>query len=692
MSLQRTAGNRAVVRILARDDLNKTTPPPPKPLTVGEVSGGRSISFQTKTAKLGEVEVLFKGTATVGGPASLEGETIPGDKDLPDPTNKNHDARVRKWEESRVRDQLAAALNGATPSGDGQQIALDVFGRPLKLDLARGIAGMPEFVVTGEFPASKAADLTAGTAKIPKATVSLNVTAVIKPGATHSTATPGSADDSLVKANGYIFDGHAAEFDDRPAGGGGTRRTGALALWKAVQDIDDLPPDVKNKGALSSTETRIAFLVHMRAYFATDAETVEHFKKFRRVQLHTKGRDTNLIMHEEAALRLEAVRDELPAGSMPDSDIGWPRGDVSLHTQATIANLHALGLAVDFNATEMPNVEDENLRDLILFVTHGPVWQDGPSTQGKYADMITHVEERQPMADPNPHSDLGKKLKKVETEAQAASDRSEAFRASVDIKALLDLRAKRRNDKAAWSKQDDEALAKVITPWTKVIDDEVAADQKTLDASGLDQRNLKHGRELAAEWMAVRAAADRAAAFRAPIKTGHLTADQRRTADALIAKVSGLVGPPTAPATAPSTDAERDTERLKEIDDLIAAAKRRTDAYNAIDRSDRANRLRSRLGDAGWVLGDKDWSSHDKRWEAQAKDPSPAQLADLGFFTLREHSRSGPGGRPQEGAIDIAFMKAMVKHGFNPLAYNPGAGGTDSMHFELRWHGSAMTW
>jgi hypothetical protein len=75
----------------------------------------------------------------------------------------------------------------------------------------------------------------------------LKATAVVKPGPTHGTATHGAADDSLVTANGFTFDVHAAEFDDRTAAGGGTRRTGAIALWNAVQDIDDLPPEVKNK-------------------------------------------------------------------------------------------------------------------------------------------------------------------------------------------------------------------------------------------------------------------------------------------------------------------------------------------------------------------------------------------------------------------------------------------------------------
>ena len=684
LSLNRAAGNAAVTRLLARDPATDA-PPKPKPIAVGAVAGGRTIPFTTKSAKLGDVQVHFTGTVTVSGTASLEGDAIPDDKDLPEPANKNHDARVHKWGESRVREQLAAALNSAAPTGDGQDIALDVLGHPLTLALARGIGGMPEFAVTGEFASSTPADLNAGTVKIPKASLWMTATAEIAPGPSKGGAAPGKADDSLIKARGYAFDGRAAAFQE------GSGRTGAVALWQAVNDISVANGFNKKvvERWLSSIEQRIAFLVHMRSYFATDAETVEHFKKLRPVQLHTRGVDTGLIMHEEAALRLEAVRDELPAGSMPSTDGGWPRSDhVSLHTQATIANLHDLGLAVDFNAYETPNVEDQRLRDLVLFVTKGPVWQEGPSTQGKYADMITHTEERSVMPDPSPSSALGKKLEKVATEAQAASDRSEQFRASVDVKALLDLRTKRRANKAAWSTADDAALAKVIKPWTKAVDDEVNADQKTIDDSGLDPKSLKHGAALATEAQALEAVVDRATAVRAGIKTATLSGRQRTAADPLIAQLTKAVGPAGAAPSPPANDADR----IKALDDLIAAGNKRLGVFNAISRRDRAENVGSSLKDAGWVLGDKDWNAKKKQWELQVKDPSAAQLADLGFFTLRDHSHSGPSGAAQPGAFDIAFMKAMVKHGFNPLAYNSGAGGTDSMHFELRWHGSAMTW
>ena len=437
--------------------------------------------------------------------------------------------------------------------------------------------------------------------------------------------------------------------------------------------MDALPDVVKNTWALSTTEKKLAFLVHMRSYFATDAETIEHFKKFRRVELRKKGTPTKLILHDEAATRLEAVRDELPAGSMPSTDIGWPRGTPSLHGRAGLYNLHDLGFAVDFNATETPNLTDVRQKDLILLVTGGQAWQNGGWVEGEYADMAKRTEQRSVMADPDPKSELGKKLAKVESEAKAASARSEAFRTSVDATALLDLRAKRRKNAAAWAAADDAALAKVIQPWTKAVDDDYAKNTKTLQAAGFDVASLKHGDELTAEKNAVSAAATAAAAFRKGVKGDTLTDAQRKSVDALITKLTGLVKPGAAAGTAPATDADR----LKVIDELAAAATKRLGGYGAIAWRERLERLQGSLKDAGWVLGGAD---------TRVVDPSPAQLVDLGFFTLRDHSRSAPGGKAQPGAFDIPFIKAMAKHGFNQLSNSSTP--VDSMHFELRWRGT----
>jgi hypothetical protein len=130
-----------------------------------------------------------------------------------------------------------------------------------------------------------------------------------------------------------------------------------------------------------------------------------------------------------------------------------------------------------------------------------------------------------------------------------------------------------------------------------------------------------------------------------------------------------------AAGTAPATDAAM----LKALDELAAAATKRLGGYGAVGWRERLTSLQGSLKDAGWVLGDTGGT--------RVVDPSPAQLVDLGFFTLREHSRSAPGGKPQPGAFDIPFVKAMIKHGFNQLSYSSTP--VDSLHFELRWRGTA---
>ena len=343
--------------------------------------------------------------------------------------------------------------------------------------------------------------------------------------------------------------------------------------------MDALPDVVKNQWSLNTTEKKLAFLVHMRSYFATDAETIEHFKKLRKVELRKKGTPSNLILHDEAATRLEAVRDELPAGSMPDTTVGWPRGTPSLHGRAGLYNLHDLGFAVDFNATETPNLTDVRQKDLILLVTGGQAWQSGGWREGEYADMAKRTEQRAPMAEPDPKSDLGKQLAKVESEAKAASERSEAFRTSIDAKALLDLRTKRRSNKAAWAAADDAALAKVIEPWTKVVDADLTKNTKTLEAAGFDVASLKTGKALDEEKAAVSSAAAAAAKFRKGVKGDTLTDAQRTTVDALIVKLTGLVKPGAAAIAAAATDADR----LKVIDELAAV---RRQAARRVRRGD----------------------------------------------------------------------------------------------------------
>jgi hypothetical protein len=113
LALSRTAGNAAVARIHARDTSAQATRKP-GPVTVGAVEGG-PIDFATKVAKLGELEIHFEGRLTVIGSASLDGDAVPDDKDLPDPANRSRTARVHKWGENRVRDHLKRRSTASRP-------------------------------------------------------------------------------------------------------------------------------------------------------------------------------------------------------------------------------------------------------------------------------------------------------------------------------------------------------------------------------------------------------------------------------------------------------------------------------------------------------------------------------------------------------------------------------------------------
>ena len=194
------------------------------------------------------------------------------------------------------------------------------------------------------------------------------------------------------------------------------------------------------------------------------------------------------------------------------------------------------------------------------------------------------------------------------------------------------------------------------------------------DAPGgrLRRRVAQARQELDQEKAAVSSAAAAAAAFRKGVKGDTLTDAQRKAVDALIAKLTGLVKPGAAAAAAPATDADR----LKVIDELAAAAGKRLGAYGAVGWRERLESLRGSLKTPAGYSAARD----------PVVDPSPAQLVDLGFFTLRDHSRSAPGGKAQAGAFDIPFIKAMANHGFNQLSNSSTP--VDSMHFELRWRGT----
>ncbi len=681
LGLQRAAGNRAVTRLVQR----QTAPPPPKPAEHLHVDIGTdpddAIVFTTQKGKLGSLTGYVTGRLSLIGTAAFDNETIPDRASLPKDRSKQPSLGL--WTKNHARELATAALNAATPTGDGQTITLDIGGQPLTLGLNRGFDGLPDFGVAGEFHAAPAA-LTFGALKLSGLKARLDATVWITPGpvaAGGQAASP--ADDQAVK--GFAWAGDAVNFTDTTER---KRRTGAIASWAAVNRLErEINADVKDHPSIKNREQKVALLQEMRGYFGTDDRTVDHFKNLRKVNLQSAGKKSELIMHDQAAARLEAVRDELAAlptpQVMPSTTVGWPRSAHSLGGHGNIGNLHNFGMAVDFNATEAPNLSSDRDTDLVRLMT-GSVGMHVPEMwtrrQGNYDDMAARTAEREQMADPDPTSAEGKFLDAVTAAAQDEADRSEKFRHSLDVKdntgaVVLDGMAEMARLKAsflaartagtAWGDADKAALQKLIKPWTDTIDTELAKSGQAASAAGFKLTGLATGDALTKEKAALTSTLAVATQLRKAIKADTPTDAQAKKLDELLPKLRQLeqVDPPTSP---PADVAAK----LAEFDTLTAAAVTRLAGYGKAVWYNRVADLRKGLDTPEFVLGTSN--------SLDVVNPAPSQLVRHGFFTLRGNSTN------TSESFTIEFVRAMVKHGFLMLAAQDTP---DSMHFELRWKG-----
>ena len=501
----------------------------------------------------------------------------------------------------------------------------------------------------------------------------------------------------------YSFAGETARLSDTAKGG----RSGSVSLKSSFDDLDaKLKPEVKAGalGFLTRPEQVLAFFQEMRSYFGTDDKTIAHFATFRKANV--KGATT--ILHEAAAARLEAVQAEIGVADMPSSGgIGWPRSECRLSGQAGLHNLHNLGMAVDYNATQAPHIKDPRIRDLISLTTGRSPTADYPSTKGIDTRKVGETNTTGSDADKEAlekDAAVTKWLDGVQAEATALGKASEDFRGSLQTtadpkdpkSAAVDngpkLVALRKRWHAAASKPAAERdaeraavmaeLPAVVKPWLDKIVAQRAASQADLTRSGVDVATIPAGLEavakaaLAAERLRetakplLAAAAPPPAAIPAPPAGSTAPAPatampkaRRRQVNVLIAQARVAVG--EAAGTAAADDAAALAE-LKRLDELL---EKRGIALLATSRITRMTSLEAALSDAAFMFGSA---------QKAVVDPSAAQLVGEGFFTLR--------GSPGAGAeaFSPAFVRSMLKHGFG---HGAEWGTPDLMHFELRWKG-----
>ena len=633
---------------------------------------GAIVDFETPKTRLGDLEVHFTGHLSIKGSTTLMGQRLPSADQLPK-AEKGESLRDRigKWAAQRVREEAQQVFKRQVPTGSARHIELEISGEKLVLDLAQQFAMPGPFVVFGRFgPSTK--NIRFGIATIPDSSVSLDAIAWITPGAAHSRSDPWLVGEVI---DGFTWAKERARFVDTHQEKKMTvPRTGALFPQAALSRVEkELHPAVKGKWALIQPSEQVEFLQKMRSYFGTDDRTIAHFRQLRPVR--HRGKDTPLIMHEEAASRLEAVEQELGPDKMPDATVGWPRGRCSLADTQRIDNLHNIGFAVDLNATETPNLKSTRLRELVELVT-GKVEMSTDLrkyTTGKYDDMAKKNEkQRNPMAVPDPSSELGELLEHIEKDVQDASDRSELFRHSLDVGAPTSADgataiAKLRQNylQNIWGAEQEQAFQQVTQPWKKIVDDKLTQASNAVRAAGSSLDAVVQSHALVeADAAKLKQAIKTTAEIRAKIKDNQVGGNRKSVEEQLTILREALHLKGTK-ATGLDSDA-----LLNELDTLKAIAE--IGIYDD---------LRQALDDPSWVFG-----PNPPPPEIPVVDPPPAQLVERGFFTLRPYSHSAKGGTAQGSAFDVAFVKAMVKHGFMLGATWGAQSGTDFMHFELRWY------
>jgi hypothetical protein len=626
------------------------------------------------------MEAQVTGRMSLKGKAALVGETLP--------KRKPGDAL-----EKRVRELIQDAFNASAPTGSATSIEVVLAGEKLKLDLGPGAIKSPAFEVSGRFSAAKKT-ITLPACEVTGAALTLDATfwltpkpvptpasppgpsatppagaapggAAPVPAPAGAAAPPAASESNVVR---YSFGGSAAAF------GTGTRS--ATVVAKTAMDAFEarIPAVMKGHAFFQTPEQRAAFFQEERAWFGTDEKTLDHFEKLRVVNV--KGART--ILHEEAAKRLEAVQAEIGQANMPSSGgVGWPRAEATMAGEQTIGNLHNLGFAIDYNATQAPHMKDQRLLDLAqLMGGRGAAMKSNAPPKGydhkKVGETFTSgtdAEKKKLEDDPK----IQTWLDEVAAEAQSLGDASEKFRSSLQVTEkgvltdygpkLIELREKWR---AAATETERQAvmtqLPAVIKPWTDAVAGQETSMRKKIKDAGFDIDKLPTGKALNTASSAASKLDSRVEGLikglASPLKKG-----QRASIDKLLAEARKML----VESAKPLADDKAAVEELKR---LAAMVKARSAALGQKMWLARMTALSGALQSGTFVFGDP------KADKYAVVDPSAAQMADVGFFNLRGSAKAG------EAGFGPDFVRSMAKHGFHHL----GNWATpDLMHWELRW-------
>ena len=658
-----------------------TPAPASKPIAIGSVRQPKSIKFTSAKGDIGLTTVEVAGKVALSGTATFT--ATPPAKD------------VATWAGSEIESAVTAALSAAapsqpTPATTPTTVTLSVGGQPLSValsstaDLNRGFRVFAR--IRG--PSGKAAPIyTFGGAQF-TGSASIDAEVVFTPKkAAKAPADPSIGEEYLSSVS---FAGTAG---DKTYGKG---RNVAVAGDDAVAALDKLPDKVKKDKALDTPEKKRNFLAFQRPWFGSDAATIAHFSKIELVDVPTKG---IVFLHSDAKARLEAVQAEIGADAMPrNNGVAWSfRNLFDFSGAQNHANMHTLGLAIDYNAYANPMLEDSRLIDLIQTVTGRShhlelgnyptrrklIKQMGDTTAGHRRgreEEARRLEGRHRLLHDarDPGRLAGQGLDDVQ--GQPRHERHEARRAEGKVRRRgqaqgQDREGERDRRRRQGAARHAEAVARCHRHPRNGRED--PGDRPRRDRSRHARREGRppgeaqgdDGRgegDRCAEGQGrqgdegAEALQDRAHAS----SSGSQPRSERRSTrpsprptcatdlDRLVKAAATAAGPVTADL---ALYAKKPAAGKASVGDLKSL-------WNSMQR------LRAALNDPAFVFPESEGKAG---WEV--KDPSASQLLEMGYFNLATE-------KGKSEAFDLVFMKSMVKHGFELGA----AWGTpDPMHFEL---------
>jgi len=321
---------------------------PQPPAAVGSVpvaflpgKNGSPLLFASDEGAAGKTRVKMTGRYHLKGSATME-DPLPAD------LAGGPDAAVASWAEGQVREAALQALKAA-PSLESGVVTGSVGGLPVDLKLQDGFEALPPFLVSGHFNGNAAA-LEFGSIAVEgvhgRLDLSIWITTPGKPEKGFLAGQGPRAGDPTIA--GFSVGGDAGAFTsqrrkNKKQGEPETYRTAGVNQQAAMAATEKWPDDVRNNPehpVLTNLEQRSAWLTGMRSYFGNDENTINHFARIRRVDV----RGSKLLLHEEAANRLEAVQKEIGVKNMPKSGgVGWPRHEAQQGDIWGTGSLHGIG-------------------------------------------------------------------------------------------------------------------------------------------------------------------------------------------------------------------------------------------------------------------------------------------------------------------------------------------------------------